>query len=156
MANRFKPYPKGQTKSKYFFKPTFPPKNEQMNSILPLWYLFLFVFWRKLKTSERHFEINWPLGDQIHVIGFPPFAKRAFIFSHPPLNPFECSISILYWNKSWIEIISAGALFFLHYIGTPDGRGIIKLYLIEKGKKIVKTQIKIIENKTSNSNITST
>ena len=23
--------------------------------------LFLFVFWRKLKTTKRHFEINWPL-----------------------------------------------------------------------------------------------
>ena len=45
----------------YFFKPTFPPKNEQRNSILLLWDLFLFVFWRKLKTPKRHFEINWPL-----------------------------------------------------------------------------------------------
>ena len=23
--------------------------------------LFLFVFWEKLKTPKRHFEINWPL-----------------------------------------------------------------------------------------------
>ena len=40
---------------------TFPPKNKWTNSILLLWDLFLFVFWRKLKTSKRHFEINWPL-----------------------------------------------------------------------------------------------
>ena len=45
-----------------FFKPTFPPKNEQTNSILLLWDLFLFVFWRKLKTPKRYFVINWPLG----------------------------------------------------------------------------------------------
>ena len=44
-----------------FFKPTFPSKNEQTNSILLLWNLFLFVFWRKLKTPKRRFEINWPL-----------------------------------------------------------------------------------------------
>ena len=41
-----------------FFKPTFPPKNEQMNLILLLRDLFSFVFWRKLKTPKRHFEIN--------------------------------------------------------------------------------------------------
>ena len=26
--------------------------------------MFLFVFWRKLKTAKRHFEINCPLGRQ--------------------------------------------------------------------------------------------
>ena len=45
-----------------FFKPTFPPKTERTNSILLLWDLFLFVFWRKLKAPKRHFEINWPSG----------------------------------------------------------------------------------------------
>ena len=43
-----------------FFKPTFPPKNGRTNSILLLWDLFLFGFWRKLKTPNRHFEIKWP------------------------------------------------------------------------------------------------
>ena len=38
-----------------FFKPTF-----RRNSILLLWDLFSFNFWRKLKTLKRHFEINWP------------------------------------------------------------------------------------------------
>ena len=45
-----------------FFKPTFPPKNEWRNSILLLRDLFSFVFWRKLKTPKRHFEIIWPLS----------------------------------------------------------------------------------------------
>ena len=45
----------------YFFKLTFPPKNEQKNSISLLWDLFLFVFWRKLKTPKRHFKMNWLL-----------------------------------------------------------------------------------------------
>ena len=55
-----------------FFKPTFPPKNEQLNSILLLWDLFLFVYWRKSKTPKRHFENNWPLvGWNLCRTGFP-------------------------------------------------------------------------------------
>ena len=44
-----------------FFKPTFLPKNERTNLTLLLVDLFLFVFWKKVKTPKRHFEINWPL-----------------------------------------------------------------------------------------------
>ena len=49
-----------------FFKTMFFPKNKWMNSTLlhtmkPQVDLLLFVFWKKLKTSERYFEINWPL-----------------------------------------------------------------------------------------------
>ena len=54
-------FAKGQTNSKWFFKPTFLPKNERTNSILLLVDLFSFVFWKKVKTPKRHFEINWPL-----------------------------------------------------------------------------------------------
>ena len=61
----FKPtennYLKIRKNRNYFFKPTFPPKNEQKNSISLLWDLFSFVFWRKLMTPKRHFKINWPL-----------------------------------------------------------------------------------------------
>ena len=53
-----------------FFKPTFLPKNERTNSTLLLVDLFSFVFWKKVKTPKRHFEINWPL----HLIG--PFHGR--------------------------------------------------------------------------------
>ena len=45
----------------YFFKPRYLPKNEQTNSTLLLVDLFSFVFWKKVKTPKRHFEINWPL-----------------------------------------------------------------------------------------------
>ena len=44
-----------------FFKLTFLPKNERTNSTLLLADLFSFVFWKKVKTPKRHFEINWPL-----------------------------------------------------------------------------------------------
>ena len=53
---------KGQTKSKWFFQADLSSKNERMNSILLLWDLFLFIFWRKLKAPKRHFEIKWPLS----------------------------------------------------------------------------------------------
>ena len=43
-----------------FFKQTFPPKKNK-DSILLLWELFSSVFWRKLKTPKRLFEINWTL-----------------------------------------------------------------------------------------------
>ena len=42
----------------YFFKPTILPKNEQTNSTLLLVDLFSFVFWKKVKTPKRYFEIN--------------------------------------------------------------------------------------------------
>ena len=41
-----------------FFKPKFLPKNEQTNSTLLLVDLFSFIFWKKVKTPKRHFEIN--------------------------------------------------------------------------------------------------
>ena len=37
-------------------------KNEWMNSFLLICNMFSFVFWKKLKTPKRHFEINWPLA----------------------------------------------------------------------------------------------
>ena len=40
------------------------PKNEWTNSFLLLCYLFLFLFWKKLKTPNRHFEIIWLLVRQ--------------------------------------------------------------------------------------------
>ena len=45
-----------------FFNPTFLPKNEWTKSTLLLVNLFSFVFWKKVKTSKRHFEIIWPLA----------------------------------------------------------------------------------------------
>ena len=45
-------------------------KNEQTNSTLLPWYLFSFVFWKKLKTPKRHFEINWPLFLEVSQIKY--------------------------------------------------------------------------------------
>ena len=52
---------KGQTIWNDFFKWMFLQKNEQINLTLLLVNLFLFVFWKKVKTPKRHFEINWPV-----------------------------------------------------------------------------------------------
>ena len=51
-----------------FFKPTFLPKNEQTNSTLLLVDLFSFVFWKKVKTPKKCFEINWPLAIGLTVL----------------------------------------------------------------------------------------
>ena len=57
---------KGQTKLKWFFESDVSSKkwtNEfDFTTMIPQVDLFSFVFWKKLKTSKRHFEINWPLG----------------------------------------------------------------------------------------------
>ena len=53
---------KGQTKSKRFFQADVPSKtrtNEfDFTTMIPQVDLFSFVFWKKLKTPKRHFEIN--------------------------------------------------------------------------------------------------
>ena len=75
----------GQTKSKwFFFKLTFLPKNERINSTLLLCDLFSFVFWKKLTIPKRHFEINWPIANNCVTTawrlsdGFMAFAKFRF------------------------------------------------------------------------------
>ena len=58
---------KGQLISKGLYRIlNFPKKwTKKFDFTTVLWYLkstcFLFVFWEKLKTPKRHFEINWPL-----------------------------------------------------------------------------------------------
>ena len=62
-----------------FFKPTFLPKNERTNStMIPQVDLVSFVFWKKLKTQKRHFEIKWPLEiTQVkHYLPTEGFQKR--------------------------------------------------------------------------------
>ena len=61
----FKLYQIVDTKSKWFFQANVSSKegtNEfYFTTMKPQADLFLFCFWRKLKTPKRHFEINWPL-----------------------------------------------------------------------------------------------
>ena len=53
---------KGQTKSKRFFQADVSSKKRTnefyFNTKKPQIDMFSFVFWRKLKTTKRHFEIN--------------------------------------------------------------------------------------------------
>ena len=42
--------------------------------------LFSFVFWRKLKTPKRHFEINWPLVMSKKVGDFVKFCSLLRIY----------------------------------------------------------------------------
>ena len=55
----------GQTKSKLLFQADVSSK-KRTNGIdfttkIPLVDFFSFLFWKKLKTPKRQFEINWPL-----------------------------------------------------------------------------------------------
>ena len=56
---------KGQRNSSWFFQADVSSKKRMSEFYFitktPQVDLFLFVFWRKLKISKRHFEINWPL-----------------------------------------------------------------------------------------------
>ena len=67
---------KGQTNLKWFFQADVP-KNEQTNSTLLLVDLFSFLFWKKVKTPKRRFEINWPLRT-LEIVG----ACRWIIFCY--------------------------------------------------------------------------
>ena len=49
---------------KQIVKPWILPKNERMNLFLLLCDVFSFVFWMKLKTPKKPFEINWPLEER--------------------------------------------------------------------------------------------
>ena len=57
---------KGQKKSKRFFQAGVSSKKRTnkfyFTTMKPQVDLFSFIFWRKLKTPKRHFEINWPLS----------------------------------------------------------------------------------------------
>ena len=57
--------PKGQKKSKWFFQAEVSSKKPTIEfyftAMKPHVDMFSFIFWRKLKTPKRHFEINWPL-----------------------------------------------------------------------------------------------
>ena len=53
---------KGQTKSNFFFKAEVSSKKQTkkfyFTAMKPQVDLFLFIFWRNLKTPTGHFEIN--------------------------------------------------------------------------------------------------
>ena len=63
-------------------------------TMIPQVDLFSFVFWKKLKTSKRHFEINWPLlsTNLPHlshiVIEWPP------MYSSPSLSQSTYSVCL--------------------------------------------------------------
>ena len=44
-------------------------------TMIPQVDLFSFVFWEKLKTPKRHFEINWPLTKYIYCILYQTLHK---------------------------------------------------------------------------------
>ena len=74
---------KGQTKSKRIFQADVSSKKQTnefyFTTMKPQVDLFLLVFWRKLKTPKRHFEINWPLARSLLLLGISlPGVSREF------------------------------------------------------------------------------
>ena len=59
---------KGQLISKANFQAVNSSKKRSNNSFLLLCDVFSFNFWKKLKSTKRHFEIKWPL--LIQMISF--------------------------------------------------------------------------------------
>ena len=62
---------KGQTKLKWFFQADVSSEkrtNEfNFTTMTPQVDLFSFVFWKKLKTPKRYFEIKWPLETSVNA-----------------------------------------------------------------------------------------
>ena len=73
----------------------FLPKNEQTNSALLLVDLFLFIFWKKVKTPRRHFEINWPLTLELAHIVFK-FSRNILFSDVEFLKRFVLSVKPKY------------------------------------------------------------
>ena len=76
-----------------FFKPTIPPKNKWIKNGLYYYHdsgrlFFVFVFWRKLKTPKRHFEIIWPysnlcFSDSQDIIFYFSVALTSYVWLLP-------------------------------------------------------------------------
>ena len=81
-------YYKGQTKPKYFFQTDVSSKkrtNEfDFTTMIPQVDLFSFIFWKKLKTPKRRFEINWSLA--VHKIPYLHYLCLDLVFFYPNLQ----------------------------------------------------------------------
>ena len=102
-----------------FFQPAFFPKNQQRNSMLILWNLrstcFCSFFWKKLKTPNRYFEINWPLvGKEILKNNRKKEMSKNSCTARPAHSLLKVSKSqkqILYLNQKCNENISPFSYF---------------------------------------------
>ena len=94
---------KGQTKSKWFFQTDVSSKNRtnefDFTTMILQVDLFSFVFWKKLKTPKRHFEINRPLEK-----------KKILFFKRPIQLKVVWSYDDLLWFVNWFKI--AGSKYF--------------------------------------------
>ena len=93
---------KGQTKSKWFFPADVSSKKQTKEFNFTTMRLVLFVFWRKLKTPKRHFEINWSLTswENFNVwLWLLYWAIGQIIFSLQPSALTECEneASVIHW-----------------------------------------------------------
>ena len=92
---------KGQKKSKWFFQVDVSSKKRTnefyFTTMKPQFDLFSFVFWMKLKTPKRHFEINWPL---IEILRF--IMIIIYLFQFLEISP--STIPMMTWKRVWRKL----------------------------------------------------
>ena len=87
-------------------KPWILPKNKRMNSFLLLCDVFWFVFWKKLKTPKRQFEIIGPVpGEKLRSFGIYfilVWFKNNFIWVFRRKTRWMNMISYMLYNMNFI------------------------------------------------------
>ena len=115
------------------FKITFPPKNEQTNSTLLLWYLrspcFSSFFWKKSKTPKNHFEINYTLAPLSFYLTWPKLSVSLTAYH----------LSNIYWLE--LDLLGIRGLeqgcktwFFLWHAYVPSSRYECMWFCINKNQ----------------------
>ena len=90
---------KGRKKSKWFFQADVSSKKRTnefyFTTMKPQVDLFSFIFWRKLKTPKRHFEIDWPLHKKNVAFTLISFAVLIWDDCLSFQVPFEKPVQLL-------------------------------------------------------------
>ena len=94
------------------------PRDEQMKSFSVLCDVFSFIFWKKLKTLKRHFEIYWHLVSKWDL--------WSWLFSDGKVPPLLNRIQKYVWG---IEIKPAG---FVSYVSNCFQDAIVNLIRITR------------------------
>ena len=94
-------------------------KKRSMNSFLLVFDMFSFVFWKKLKTPKRYFEINWPLIRK----GIQPSIKyqsRSFNWFVTAKNSFRSIILHKSWKFGWFTNCSEAISSIMSKVETAE------------------------------------
>ena len=99
-----------------FFKPTFLPKNERTNSTLLLVDLFSFIFWKKVKTPKRHFEINITVSSDKILLKCNNVQWRKCTFKTTMITTRNTTMELGFGNNCFVGHVVHIFLAFLYWI----------------------------------------